>query len=411
MHQVPAEATEQLGVRPAQLHIVDPALAPRVAAPAYDMLTVGEAGTSSIDPLNYLAVLRAPPEGAAPQVALRDNRHALEQLLRDGVFAAGSGPRFAWYRLRLGNHWQIGLIAEVAIRDYDVGRILRHEHTRAEREERLAVYQEIVAADASPVSLAYRADARMRDLQIQATAGPPHLQFVADDGVEHTLWTVDDPAAVSATCVAATALGRLYITDGHHRFAAASRVAAAARVAGAAPGAADQWLLAALFSDDDLRILPFHRAVTRPRWMAAGHLLAELGARGDITPMTVPRAPDRPWTFSVLLDGDWFHLAVPVDAIPADPLAQLDVSVLHEQVLAPVLGVSQPRFDPRLSYVAGDTAAVAAHCEHTDSVGFMVRPTTMDQLMMIADAELVMPPKSTLFAPKVRAGIVLRLIR
>ncbi|MBW3604019.1 MAG: DUF1015 family protein [Actinobacteria bacterium] len=405
------EATEQLGVRPAHLHIVDPELASRVAAPAYDMVAVGDDRAAAPDPLSYLNVLRAPADDTAPSIALRRNRRTLEQLLHDGVFGASPGPRFAWYRLAVGGHRQTGLIAEVAVRDYDAGRIVRHEHTRAEREEQLAIYQEVVAADASPVSLAYRADARMRDLRERTTAPPPHLRFVADDGVEHTLWTVHDPADIATLCDASTALERLYITDGHHRFAAAARVAAARRAAGGDGDAPEQWLLATLFPDDDLRILPFHRAVTRPRGMAARHLLAELGSRGTVTPLAEPQPPNRSWTFSVLLDGDWFRLAVPAEAVAADPLSQLEVSVLQEQVLAPVLGVTEPRFDPRLSYVAGGTAAVEAHCRHTGAVGFMVRPTTMAQLMTVADADLVMPPKSTLFAPKLRAGIVLRVIR
>lgn len=411
MRPVRTEATEQLGVRPAHLRLVAPRLAPRVAAPAYDMVAVGDGQAAPPDPLSYLNVLRAPPDDATPSVALRRNRRALEQLLRDGVFGVSPGPRFAWYRLAAGDHRQTGLIAEVAVRDYDVGRIVRHEHTRAEREEQLAVYQEVVAADASPVSLAYRADAGMRELRERMTGRPPHLRFVADDGVEHTLWTVHDASDIATLCDAATALQRLYITDGHHRFAAASRVAAAHRAAGGDHDAPEQWLLATLFADDDLRILPFHRAVTRPRDMAARHLLAELGSRGTIAPLSEPRPPDRQWTFSVLLDGDWFRLAVPDEAVAADPLSQLEVSVLQEQVLAPVFGVTEPRFDPRLTYVAGGIAAVEAHCRHTGAVGFMVRPTTMEQLMTIADADLVMPPKSTLFAPKLRAGIVLRLIR
>lgn len=412
MHHVPAEVTgQQLGVRPAQLHIVDPTLAARVAAPAYDMLAVGESRVATLDPLNYLTVLRAPPEGVEPQVALRDNRDTLERLLRDGVFATTPGRRFAWYRLTSGGYTQTGLVTEVAIGDYDCGRIVRHEHTSAQREAQLAVYQQIVAADASPVSLAYRADPVMRELRDRATTGPPHLAFVADDGVEHAVWAVHDPDTIATTWAAATALDRLYITDGHHRFAAASRVAQSARAAGAGPDAPDQWLLATLFSDDDLRILPFHRAVTRPRGMAAQQLLAELRARGEVVRLATPRPPEHPWSFSVLLDGEWYRLTVPPDAVAANPLAQLEVSVLQEQVLAPVLGVTEPRFDPRLTYVAGGPDAVAAHCAHSEAVGFMVRPTTMEHLMVIADADLVMPPKSTLFAPKQRAGIVLRLIR
>ncbi len=405
------EVTEKLGIRPAHLYVVDPALAARVAAPAYDTLPVGGHAAPPADPLNYLSVLRTPDRTGGPlRSALRDNRRTLQRMLGDGVFAGG-GPRLAWYRLASPGHAQTGLIAEVAIRDYDTGRIVQHEHTRADREEQLAVYQDTVAADASPAALAYRANERMRELSRRATARAPHLRFVAEDGVEHALWTMEDTDDIDEVCSVAAALDRLYITDGHHRFAAASRVAASGRRTGGDPNASDQWLLAALFSDDELRILPFHRAVTRPRGMATQHLLAELAAHAQVTPLDGPAPPERSHEFSIWLDARWYRLAVPPDAVGSDPLSQLEVCVLQEHVLEPVFGVREPRLDPRLSYIAGGPAAVAPHCERTHSVGFMVRPTTMAQLMTVADAELVMPPKSTRFAPKVRAGLVLRLIR
>lgn len=401
-----AGRTGRLGIRPAHLHIVQPALAARVAAPAFDTLPAEEDTTHAADPLSYLNVLH-PPDGVEH---LGRSRRALERLLADDVFADGSGPRFAWYRLATDDHVQTGLVAEVAIRDYDEGRIVRHEHTRAEREEDLAAFQRQVAADASPVALAYRGDPHMRAWAHRATAGPPHLRFTSDDGVEHTVWTTTRAEDVGAVCAAAARLPRLYVTDGHHRFAAAARVAAAGRAAGSGPDAADQWLLAALFPDDELRILPFHRAVARPRGATTADLLGALATHGDVTPLERPVAPDRPHTFTAFVDGHWFRLVVPPDAVGVDPLDALAVSVLQDHVLAPVFGVHEPRIDPRLSYVAGDAAAVASHCVRHRAVGFMVRPTTMDELMTVADADAVMPPKSTLFSPKTRAGIVLRLI-
>lgn len=401
-----AGTTDRLGIRPAHLHVVAPPLAARVAAPAFDTLPIEERTAGAADPLSYMNVLRA-PDGVEH---LGRNRRALERLLADGVYADGTGPRFAWYRLAIGGHVQTGLVAEVAIRDYDEGRIVRHEHTRAEREEDLAAFQRQVAADASPVALAYRADPHMRAWAHQATAGPPHLRFTSDDGVEHTVWTTAGTDEMQEICAAAARLPRLYVTDGHHRFAAASRVAAASRATGSGPDAADQWLLAALFPHDELRILPFHRAVARPRGPTTADLLGALASHVDITPLERPVAPDHPHTFTAFVDGDWFRLVVPFGAVGVNPLDALAVSVLQDHVLAPVFGVFEPRIDPRLTYVAGDAAAVASHCVRHRAVGFIVRPTTMHELMTVADADAVMPPKSTLFSPKTRAGIVLRLI-
>jgi uncharacterized protein (DUF1015 family) len=403
---VVAGTTDRLGIRPAHLHIVEPALAARVAAPAFDMLPVEDRTARAADPLSFLNVLRT-PDGVEH---LGRNRRALERLIADGVFTDGRGPRFAWYRLATDDHVQTGLVAEVAIRDYDEGRIVRHEHTRAEREEDLAAFQRRVAADASPVALAYRTDPPMRARARQATAGPPHLQFTSDDGVEHTVWTTAGTEEVRAICAGAARLPRLYVTDGHHRFAAASRVAAAGRAAGNGPDAADQWLLAALFPDDELRILPFHRGVARPRGPTTADLLSALATHVHVTPLEHPVPPDDPRMFTAFVDGDWFRLVVPPDAVCGEPLDALAVSVLQDHVLAPVFGVHEPRIDPRLTYVAGDAAAVASHCVRHRAVGFLVRATTMHELMTIADADAVMPPKSTLFSPKTRAGVVLRLI-
>ncbi|HSJ44487.1 MAG TPA: DUF1015 family protein [Euzebyales bacterium] len=401
-----AETTDRLGIRPAHLHVVEPALAARVAAPAFDTLPVEERMARAADPLSFLNVLRA-PEGVEH---LARNRRALERLLADGVFTDGTGPRFAWYRLATDDHVQTGLVAEVAIQDYDEGRIVRHEHTRAEREEDLAAFQRRVAADGSPVAVAYRADRHMRAHARRATARPPHLQFTSDDGVEHTLWTAAGTDEVRAIRAAAARLPRLYVTDGHHRFAAASRMAAAGRAEGSGQDAADQWLLAALYPDDELRILPFHRAVARPRGPTTSDLLSALATHVHVTLLERPVPPDDPRMFTAFVDGDWFRLVVPSDTVDVDPLDALAVSVLQEHVLAPVFGVHEPRIDPRLTYVAGDADAVASHCRRHRAVGFMLRATTMHELMTIADADAVMPPKSTLFSPKPRAGIVLRLI-
>jgi uncharacterized protein (DUF1015 family) len=398
------DATSQLGIRPAPLHMVDPALAPRVAAPAPDTIT----GAEVTDPLSFVHVLRMPDGNPDLRAASHANRLALERLLSAGVYRAGTSPRFAWYRLAAGGHEQTALIAEVAIDDYERGCIVPHEHTRTDAEERLATLLDVVGANASPVALAHAADDRLRALQRRATSGPPHVRLVSPDGVEHAIWTTDDPDLGAQVQTVVDALHRLYITDGHHRFAAGARVAAARRAAGADRDAPEQWLLAALFPADELRILPFHRAVLRPRELSTADLLARLGDTVELRPLPGPATPDRAHRYATYLDGRWFELTA--EPTGDGPLDTLDVVVLQQRVLAPVFGVTQPRLDPRLHFVAGGPADVAEHCEHHHAVGFVVRATTMEQLMAVADAGLVMPPKSTRFDPKVRSGLVLRLL-
>jgi uncharacterized protein (DUF1015 family) len=350
------DATSELGVRPAQLHLVDPALAARAGhAPAEEPI---------------------------------------------------AASRFAWYRLTVGGHEQTALVAEVAIADYDRGRILPHEHTQADREEQLATHLQATGVMSNPVGLAHPADDRLRALRLQATAGTPRMRFTAG-GVEHTIWTTEDPELVADIQSAARALDRLYITDGHHRFAAAARVAARSAARGN-PDAPDQWVLAALFPADELRILPFHRAVLRPHGVPSDELLASLADHVTVRALPGPMEPERVHRYVAYLDGRWYGLSTITDT--DGPLDSLDVAVLQDQILAPVFGVTQPRIDPRLRYVAGGPAELRTRCDHEHAVGFVVRATTMDQLMAVADAGLVMPPKSTRFDPKPRAGLFLRLI-
>ena len=399
-----AQVTSDLGVRPSHLHIVDPSLVTRVAVAPYDAMPL-DAPAAPADPLSYLHVLRGPDGGDAS----RHSRRALRRMLRDGVFRPGPSPGFAWYRLVSGDHVQTGLVAEVAVAEYDRGRIVRHEHTRADREEQIAAYQQAVAVDGGPVALALSGDHGLDALERAGTSGPPHVWFTADDGVEHAVWTVSDPDQIAGIRDAVQAVDRLYITDGHHRFAAASRVAAARRAAGGDPDDPDQWLLAAMFPADELRILPFHRAVQRPHDSTTDEILAEVAARVDVTSLAAPTAPAQPGEFVMWLDECWHRLRV-TTVRSRHPLESLEVSRLQRHVLEPVFSVHEPRIDPRLTYVSGGPDAVASHCDRRGAVGFMVRPTSMAQLMAVADADLAMPPKSTLFWPKTHAGVVVRLI-
>lgn len=402
-----------IGIRPADLHIVDPALAHRVAAPAYDTLSpAARARIAEDDPLNFLNVLRSPEDTEGDlRTALEGNLMALQRLLRAGAFIPGGAPRFAWYRLAVNGHEQTALIAEVAVADYDRGRIMRHEHTRADREAQIAAYLETVAVSSSPVSLAYHAHAGMRAAARSATSREPVVRFTSADGVEHTVWTTEDADEITAIHGATRALQRLYITDGHHRFAAAASVAAAGRAAGHGADAPDQWLLSALFCSDELRILPYHRAVLRPRGVPADGLLAGMRDHGAVRPLDGPATPTRPHHYVSYLDGRWYEVSTPSGGGDGGPLAALDVVVLQQRMLEPVFGVAEPRFDPRLHYVAGDAADVQAFCDEQQAVGFVIRPTTMEQIMAVADAERAMPPKSTRFDPKARSGIFLRMTR
>lgn len=399
-----------LDVRPARMHVVDAALARRVSAPAYDSLSdVERAARAADDPLSYLNVLHA-PLGRRRQQALRRNRATLRDMLRAGVFRPGRRPRFAWYRVSSAGHTQTGLVAALSLDDYDAGRIAPHEHTRVDRVERLAEYLRIVEADSSPVSVAHRTRPDLRHLAHRCTDRAADVSFTADDGVTHAVWVTEEPSHIEQIRGALAGLQRVYVTDGHHRFAAAARVAAEARRRGSPGSDPDQWLLACLFPHDELRILPFHRIVRLPRGTSTRRLLEALRAHASLRPLDGPAMPGGPHRFVVCLGHRWYEAAVSHDAVGAGPLGSLDVVTLQRRLLGPVFGVAEPRSDPRIGYIAGDVTALAAACTDERAVGIAVRPTSIDELMAVADAGQFMPPKSTRFDPKVRSGIFVRLL-
>jgi uncharacterized protein (DUF1015 family) len=396
------------GLRPLSGHAAD------VAAPPYDVLSSAEARERAAGkPLNFLHISKAEidlPVDTDPYSPAVYNKSAVNfrRLIADGVLIRDAAPCYYAYRLTMGDHVQTGLVAAASVADYDSNRIRKHEFTRPDKEDDRVRQIEALSSQTGPVLLAYP-DAPAADALIAAaTAGEP-VADVTMDGVRHTVWAITDLAAVAGLTAAIDALPALYIADGHHRSAAASRVAAGRRGQASA-----QMFLAVLFPAHQMRILDYNRVVRDLNGLAPAEFLVRVGERFAVTPAAGRVHPDRPGVVGMYLGGSWYRLEIDPALVPAsDPVARLDVSLLSDHLLAPVLGIGDLRRDKRIDFVGGIRGPAELE-RRVDSgemaVAFALHATRMGDLMAVADSGQVMPPKSTWFEPKLADGLVSHVI-
>ena len=391
-----------------------PDLAAQVAAVPYDVVNRAEAAELARgNPHSFLHVGRSDidlPEDVDPYDPriYQRAREALDQLIATGTLLRDSKPGLFVYRQIMDGRPQAGLVGCVHVDDYERDLIRKHEKTRPDKEDDRTRHVLTLRANAEPVFLTYRGRAEIDGLvsRIIATSTPLY-DFTAADGVRHTVWTVPDPAAVAR---AFGAVPHAYVADGHHRSASAWRAGKELRAANPEHRGDEEynWFLAVLFPADQLRILPYNRVVRDLHGLTPAEVLQGLGDLGKLTPAATA-APDRSGVFCVYLQGAWHRLEMdPAGIDRSDPIASLDVSLLQDRVLAPMLGIGDPRTDKRIDFVGGirGTAELERRVESGEmAIAFSLYPTTLEQLMAVSDAGQVMPPKSTWFEPKLRSGL------
>ncbi|HMU99550.1 MAG TPA: DUF1015 family protein [Rhodocyclaceae bacterium] len=396
------------GLRPA------PGRAGDVAAPPYDVLSSDEARERAAGrPWSFLHIskaeidLPADVDPYSPSVYARSAAN-LAAMISAGVLIRDESPRYYAYRLVMGNHVQTGLVAAASVADYDSNRIRRHEFTRPDKEDDRVRQIEALNAHTGPVLLAYP-DCPVADgIIAAATAGEP-LADVTADGVRHMTWAIEHPDAVAALSAAIDGLPCLYIADGHHRSAAASRVAAARRKPDSADGSAEAFL-SVMFPAHEMRIMDYNRLVRDLNGLSPEAFLAGVSEAFEVVPVDRAFSPESPGIFALYLAGRWHRLAIDPCRIPlADPVARLDVSLLSDHLLGPILGIADLRRDKRIDFVGG-IRGLGELERRVDSgemaVAFALHPTRMADLMAVADAGEVMPPKSTWFEPKLADGLL-----
>ena len=391
-----------------------PAAAAKVAAVPYDVVTTDEARQLAAgNPLSFLHVSR-PEIGLPPEtdpyadIVYVTARRNFESLKASAPLVLEDEPSLYLYRLRMGDHVQTGIAGAYSVDEYDGDVIRKHEKTRKDKEDDRTRHIVELRAQTGPVFLTYPAVPEVGVVTDRVSAAAPLFDLVADDGVQHTIWRMSSAdAAEIARLLGGVPL--LYIADGHHRAASASRARRQLKT-GTATVDADTFLAVA-FPHDQMQVLPYNRTVKDFGGRRPGAILEALRASHTVTPG--PATPSRQGEVSMFLAGHWYTVALDPPPAGATPSASLDVSLLHDQILAPLLGIGDPRVDKRIDFLGGarGTAALErAVGSGAAAVAFAMYPVAVSDLMAISDAGEIMPPKSTWFEPKLRDGLLSHVI-
>ncbi|MHC4142855.1 MAG: DUF1015 domain-containing protein [Planctomycetota bacterium] len=390
-----------------------PNLAARVASVPYDVVNTAEARQLAADnPYSFLRVVRAeidlPPDTDPFDASVyAQAAETFERLRAEGSLVREQEPSLYLYRLVWEGRTQLGLVGCFHVDDYANNLIKKHENTRPDKEEDRTRHMLALGAHTGTVLLTYRDHPDFDNMARRDINARPLFHFDAPDGVTHTVWPVEQPQAY---CDLFAFVECVYVADGHHRVASAAR-AAAEQSRGAPDSGGDaecNWFLAALFPASALTILPYNRTVADLAGKTPDQVLDELGGAGSLTRTDQPR-PQRPGVLVVYLDGQWRELALdPASIDHNDPIGSLDAALLQERVLSPMLGIGDPRSDRRLEFVGGirGTGELERRVDSGEAaIAFSLYPTSIEQLLDVADAGLIMPPKSTWFEPKLRSGL------
>ena len=394
-------------------------MAEKVASPPYDVLSSDEARRMAGDnPVSFLHVVKPeidlPPgtDQYAAEVYAKGAAN-LRALIDDGVLVREEAPALYLYRQVMGDHAQTGVVAGASVDEYEADLIKKHENTRRVKEDDRTRHIEATGANTGPVFLTYVARPEIDALVARLCEAEPEYDFTAPDGIRHTLWAVVEHADRDALVTAFEAVPVLYVADGHHRSASGVRVRAQRRAANPAHTGNEPYnfFLSVIFPHDQMLIMDYNRVVRDLAGLDRDAFLARAGERFTVTPASSGK-PGAARQVGMYMDGAWYRLEARDGTFPADdPVRSLDVAILQENLLAPVLGIGDPRSDERIDFVGGirGLEELERRVDSGDwAVAFALYPTSIEQLFAVADAGKVMPPKSTWFEPKLRSGLIVR---
>ena len=389
-----------------------PGRAAEVLAPPYDVLSSAEArDRAKGKPWSFLHISK-PEIDLDPAIDPYDRAvyakaaENLERMISSGILTRDDKASYYVYRLTWHDRTQTGLAAIASVADYTTNRIRKHELTTPVKEDDRVRQIEAVNAQTGPVMIGYPATPQLDAVLARAATRKPEVDVTADDGVRHQMWVVDDDETIAAVTRAVDALPAIYIADGHHRSAAAARVAEAR---GARAGS-HRYFLAVLFPDHEMTILDYNRVIKDLNGRTPDALLAELRKIGTVEASDAPVRPADSAEFGMYLAGRWYRLKLKPDLVPGnDPIGRLPVTLLARNVIEPLLGIKDQRTDKRIDFVGGGRGLAELERRVASgemAVAFALHPTRMDDLMAVADAGGIMPPKSTWFEPKLADGMV-----
>ncbi len=387
-----------------------PERAAEVLAPPYDVLSSAEARERAKGkPWSFLHISKPEidldpaisPYDKAVYAKAADN---LKRMVDGGVLMRDAQPCYYVYRLTWRDRTQTGLACVASLADYASNRIRKHELTTPVKEDDRVRQIEAINAQTGPVMIGYPDTPDIGALLAKAAAGKPVVDVTADDGVRHQLWVVADADAIDKLTKAFDALPAVYIADGHHRSAAAARVAAARKGDGW-----HQYFLSVMFPESEMTILDYNRVVKDLNGREPERFLAELAKNFTVAPSAKPVRPASSHDYGMYLAGHWYRLTLRPDLVPDDPIGRLPITLLTRNVIEPLLGIKDPRTDKRIDFVGGARGLEGLEKRVNSgemAVAFALYPTQMHDLMAVADAGSIMPPKSTWFEPKLADGMV-----
>ncbi len=392
-----------------------PERAEEVVAPPYDVLNTAEARLRAADrPWSFLHISKAEidlPEGTDPYdpTVYAKSAENMQKMMAEGILMREEKPCYYVYRLIMDGHSQVGLVAVASVADYDINRVRKHEYTRPTKEDDRVRQIEALNTQTGPVLLAYKSQADMDAILQQTTQQTPLVDVTADDGVQHTFWIIDDETTVEEISVGFDAMDAIYIADGHHRSASASRVAKSHAMNDGNGDCSSDYFLSVIYPHNQMNILDYNRVICDLNGLNKDQLLQKIKNSFSVSEVATAVKPTQATEFGMYLDGQWYRLSINTELVPNDPVASLDVSLLADNLIEPLLGIADQRTDTRIDFVGG-IRGLAELEKRVDSgemaIAFSFYPTSMEALMAVADANEVMPPKSTWFEPKLADGLI-----
>ena len=393
-----------------------------VASYPYDVVSVKEAREIVKDnPLNFLHVEKSEIDLQSSIEADDESQYEiaksnLDKLIERNVLFQEKKNCFYIYRQRAGSHAQYGIVAAISLAEYESGKIKRHELTKADKE--LDRIRHVMAVDAQtgPVFVTYRAQDSIDRMVKKMVGSEPEYDFVSDDGISHTVWVISVERDIAVLKKAFTEVHTLYIADGHHRAAAAAAVRRLKRETNPGGGRNEpyEYVMAVLFPHNQLKIMSYNRAVKDLNGLDEAEFLRRVHGEFLVSDKFAEKSPTQCHEIGMYLGGRWYKLNAKDNSYDKDdPIKILDVSILQENLLKPVLGIQNPRTDERIEYIGGirGVQELERLVDSDDfAAAFSLYPTSMEQLMAVSDAGKIMPPKSTWFEPKLRSGIFIHLL-
>ena len=392
-------------------------LAHRVAALPYDVYNRSEAKVvAGKDALSFLNIDRAETQfpddvDTYADCVYEKAAELLNSRINDGTFVTDTTRNYYIYELTMDGRTQTGIVACSSIDDYTNNVIKKHENTRADKEEDRIRHVDTCNAQTGPIFLAYRRNETIYSVVTKTKAGTPLYDFTSEDGITHRVFVISDPADVNAVADAFASIDSIYIADGHHRAASAVKVGLKRRLEHPGYDGTEEfnYFLSVLFPEDELKILPYNRVVKDLNGYSKEDFLSRIAQDFTVEALgTKAFQPVKKGTFGMYLDNTWYCLTAK-DALQqiTDPVESLDVSLLQDYLLAPVLGIGDPRTDKRIDFIGGirGLKELERRVAEDMTVAFSMYPTSILELFAVSDAGRLMPPKSTWFEPKLRSGL------